>query len=77
MLDNNLASPAILWLLIQINVMLLKVLLSLEFWSDLQVARLVVQRSPGAEAGSGPQAPDLLRVVVGAAELPLLHRVRA
>lgn len=39
--------------------------------SDLQVPGLVVQGGPGAEEGLGR-----LRVVVGPAELPPLHRVR-
>ena len=39
--------------------------------SDLQVPGLVVQWDPGAEEGLGR-----LRVVVGPAELPPLHRVR-
>lgn len=39
--------------------------------SDLQVPGLVVQGGPAAEEGLGR-----LRVVVGPAELPPLHRVR-
>lgn len=81
---NHVVIPAIWWLFIKLHLVSLK-LSSVSVqdgfccvcWSDLQVAGLVVQGGPGAEAGLGPRAADPPRLVVRPAELPPLHRVRS
>lgn len=44
--------------------------------SDLQVAPLIAEGSPAAEAGVGPQVAGLQRLGVRSAQLPPLRRAR-